>query len=118
MTGTVVRRSLAAATVLALPLALAACAGGPPTVSPAGRDGLTIPTPSPDPADFVTGVDNPWFPLVQGTTWTYRVYGAEGRATERVRVLPGTTTIDGVTATGTRSTTSLPDGRVLSTIDR
>ena len=32
-----------------------------------------VPTPSPDPDDFVDVVDNPWLPLEPGTRWTYDV---------------------------------------------
>ena len=98
---------------------LSGCSAGlPPTLGPGGVDGLTIPTPSPDPGDFVRGVDNPWFPLVPGTVWTYRVYGASGRAVERVRVLPRTSAVGGIATTGVEDRTSLPDGRVLSTVVR
>ena len=113
------RRGLAAVAVALLSSTTTACSAGlPPTLGPAGVDGLEIPTPSPDPGDFVTGVDNPWFPLAQGTTWTYRVFDAAGRATERVSVLPRTTSVDGVACTGVREVTRLPGGRVLSTVDR
>ena len=112
-------RALVAGVLVLLGGTTTACSTGlPPTLGPSGVDGLTIPTPSPDPADFVAGVDNPWFPLAQGTTWTYRVYDAAGRATERVTVLPGTTAVDGVAATTLRATTTLPGGRVLGTVDR
>ena len=46
------------------------------TIGPSGVDGLTIPTPTPDPADFVDVVDNPWLPLVADSVWTYAVVGA------------------------------------------
>jgi hypothetical protein len=56
---------------------LAAAGGGTasPESPPTGIDEVVIPTPSPDPADFVRGVDNPWFPLPPGATWRYRVSG-------------------------------------------
>lgn len=114
MTGTVVRRSLAAATVLALPLALAACAGGPPTVSPSGRDGLTVPTPSPDPADFVAGVDNPWFPLAPGTVRTYRVTGAGEARTETVTVTDRSRVVAGVRCVVVHDVTRSAAGKPLT----
>src|SRR5262245_12037000 len=57
-------------------LAAAGCGTASPQSAPTGIDELVIPTPSPDPADFVSGVDNPWFPLPPGGTWRYRVTGA------------------------------------------
>ena len=50
---------------------LSGAAGGCGTASaaePAVRASTSwsIPTPSPDPADFVAGVDNPWLPLAPG----------------------------------------------------
>ena len=78
---------------------LSSCAGGPPRVDPAGVDGLEIPTPSPDPRDFVASIDNPWFPLAPGTVWTYRVTGDEGPETVTVTVTDRTRVVQGVTAT-------------------
>ncbi|MCW2813275.1 MAG: hypothetical protein JWN84_730 [Nocardioides sp.] len=43
-----------------------------------GVDELVVPTPSPDPADFVAEVDNPWFVLDDAT-----FADASGRAVER-----------------------------------
>jgi hypothetical protein len=56
-------------------LAVAGCGTESPHSPPTGIDELVIPTPSPDPADFVRGVDNPWFLLPPGATWRYRVTG-------------------------------------------
>jgi hypothetical protein len=52
------------------------CGAASPDSPPSGVDELVIPTPSPDPRDFVRGVDNPWLALAPGTTWRYRVSGA------------------------------------------
>ena len=82
--------------------ALAACGASPAAVGPSGVDGLTIPTPSPDPADFGTHVDNPWFPLAPGTTWTYRRYTPYGSHVLTATVLPHSHAIDGVPTTAVR----------------
>lgn len=108
------RRRVAAA--LALPLAsvlavlLTACgAGAPQTAPPSGVDGLVIPTPSPDPADFVAGVDNPWFPLAPGSEWTYE--SSDGH-TVAVTV-SGTTRVAGVEATVVDTVERTARGRVV-----
>src|ERR1044072_8326446 len=54
------------------PAALTGCGASPAKLGPAGVDELTIPTPTPDPADFSSRASNPWFPLTAGTRWTYR----------------------------------------------
>ena len=65
---------------LALALAVALTAGGcsdaSPDSPPSGVDELVIPTPSPDPGDFVRTIDNPWLAMAPGATWRYRVSGA------------------------------------------
>lgn len=43
-----------------------------------------VPAPDPDPGDFRSEVDNPWWPLPVGGTWTYRV--SEEGATYDVEV--------------------------------
>ena len=68
----VVRRVVAAAAVL---LVATGCGTASEPSPPAGVDGLTVPTPSPDPADFVGEIDNPWLPLALGESWTYRTVG-------------------------------------------
>lgn len=67
-------------------VALSGCGvGDPKTVGPSGVDGLVIPTPTPDPADFVAEVDNPWLPLEAGSRWRYRVV-ADDEVVERLTV--------------------------------
>jgi hypothetical protein len=66
--------------VLLTVLAAAGCGGAgevsPPEIGPRGVDELEIPTPDPEPDDFVAAVDNPWLPLSPGSAWTYEVSGS------------------------------------------
>ena len=71
-----VRRALAALVVL--PIALGGCGSAGVSSPPSGVDKLVVPTPTPDPHDFVDAVDNPWLPLPSGGTWTYDVVDVEG----------------------------------------
>ncbi|WP_457208222.1 hypothetical protein [Nocardioides sp. P5_C9_2] len=92
-----------AAAVLLRPVALLCIAvlttgcgfGEPRTAPPSGIDGLVVPTPSPEPSDFVSGVDNPWFPLAPGSEWTYAA--PDGGTV--VTTVSGTTRAAGVEAT-------------------
>lgn len=86
-------RGLAA---LVAALTLAACGASPAPLGPTGIDQLTIPTPSPDPADFTPDVTNTWFPLPPGTSWTYRRYTLGGSGVVVATALPGTRRIAGV----------------------
>ena len=88
-------------------LLLTACgsAGQPEPYDPTGIDGLEIPTPSPDPADFVGRVDNPWFPLPPGGSRRYAVTEG-GRQVGDVRVdVLRRTVVSGVDATAVLTTT-------------
>jgi hypothetical protein len=79
MLGSMVRsRALRALVALSLLTLLVGCGTGSAPSPPSGVDDLVVPTPSPDPSDFVATVDNPWFPLELGTTWTYDVTDADG----------------------------------------
>src|SRR4051794_10018787 len=91
---------------------LGACGASPTPLGPSGVDGLTIPTPSPDPADFRDGVDNAWFPLAPGTVWTYRRDTATRSATVVAAVMPATREIAGVATTGVRWQVPRPGRRV------
>jgi hypothetical protein len=80
-------RLLAVATLLALP----ACGSedGPPAL-PQGDDVVEL-----DPANFVSGIDNPWWPMRPGSTWVYR----EGEALDvRVTVTDRRRVVDGIEA--------------------
>jgi hypothetical protein len=96
-------RAPAAAALLAVLALLGGCGSGAASYPPSGIDGLTIPTPSPDPADFVARITNPWLALAPGRVRRYDVKRT-GRpdATRTVTVLPGTVTIDGVRTTAVR----------------
>ena len=64
------RRGPLSVGVVALVLTLAGCGSVSVDYEETGIDGLTVPTPTPDPEDFVGEVDNPWLPLEPGSTWT------------------------------------------------
>ena len=99
------RRRAQAAYALTLVLgsgALVACGASPAPQRPTGIDGLTIPTSSPAPSDFVHGVDNPWFPLEPGTRWTYDRYATTGSKTLTATVLREPRVVDGVATTAVR----------------
>ncbi len=67
--------------------------GGP---SPTQVDGVTVPTPKPDPADFTDVVDNPWLPLRPGSEWVYSSTGDEGPQRDVVTVTGQTRVVAGV----------------------
>src|SRR5262245_4732421 len=88
-----VRPALAGLLLLA---GVTACGASPVSLGPTGIDELTIPTPSPDPADFTAQVDNPWFPLIPGSTWRYQRFGIDGTQRILATAMSDTRTIDGV----------------------
>jgi hypothetical protein len=91
--------------------------GQPAPYDATGVDGLVIPTPSPDPADFRDEVDNPWFPLRPGDTKRYVVEEAGDQVgTVRTEVL-GLSRVAGLDATAVRTTTRL-DGREQPVVTR
>ncbi len=53
----------------------------------------------PAPGDFVATVDNPFFPLIPGTTFEYRSETEDGVETNTVEVTSDSRTIEGITAT-------------------
>lgn len=70
-----------------------------------------------DPADFVAGIDNPFMPLVPGTTRTYETETDEGLETVVVTVTDETKVIMGVTCVVVRDTASLEGSVIEDTYD-
>jgi hypothetical protein len=93
-------------------LLLGGCGSEPEKVGPMGVDGLEIPTPSPDPADFVSEVDNPWLPLTPGSRWVYESSGPDPE-TITVSVTDQTRVVQGVTTTVVHDVVTGPDGEVI-----
>ena len=93
-------RTRATAALAALTLSgvvLAGCGSASAPSAPTGVDGLVIPTPDADPADFVARIDNPWLPLAVGSRWEYADL-ATGAATLTVTAEAGPS-VDGVATT-------------------
>ncbi|MCB0895541.1 MAG: hypothetical protein H6529_08365 [Nocardioides sp.] len=104
---TVRGRLLGTALGVACTLALAGCGSASQPSPPAGVDELVVPTPSPDPSDFVAKVDNPWFPLAVGSSQRYVVADTAGNHDLTVSVAPGPT----VAGVATTARTSRESGR-------
>ena len=96
------RATIGLATALAVIL-LAACdepTGTAPRPEHGALQGVELTDlPDFDPANFVPGVTNPYFPLVPGTTYRYRSETDEGVEINTVEVTHDTKTILGITAT-------------------
>jgi hypothetical protein len=92
------RRPLLLALAAALPLLVGGCGSAPSKSPPTGVDGLRIPTPSPDPDDFVDGIDNRYLPLTPGSRWVYESVGVDPE-TITVTVTEDTKEVQGVTTT-------------------
>ena len=106
-------RSLRPGAVLLAVAVLAGCGSAPKEIDPSGVDGLVIPTPDPDPKDFVEGIDNPYLPLVPGSVWTYTSSSPEGDETITVTVTDRTRVVDGVTTTVVHDVAKDESGTVL-----
>jgi hypothetical protein len=91
------------ALVVVVVLVAGGCSDASPDSPPSGIDELQIPTPSPDPEDFVRGVDNPWLALEPGATWRYAVTGATP-GTLVITVEDTTRDVAGVATTPVRRT--------------
>ena len=93
----------------------AAGQANPTEIGPRGVDELVIPTPSPDPDDFVDEVDNPWLPFSPGTVWTYDVAGSAVQRLE-VSVEDAPEAVAGVSCVVVRRTGTDRDGRVVEEV--
>ncbi len=98
--------------LLAAVLLASGCGSAPVKSPPQGVDGLQIPTASPDPDDFVDAIDNPYLPLVRGSTWVYEATGEEPE-TITVTVTDETREILGVPTTVVHDVVTGPGGEVI-----
>lgn len=101
--------------MLGLATLLSACGSASEPSPPTGVDGLVIPTPSPDPDDFVERVDNRWLPLSPGTSWEYDVTGRARVVRGRFEALAGPVH-DGITTTSLVRSTYDRRGRELDRV--
>jgi len=84
----------------ASPATTAAPAATPPAASPsvvASASSSAAAVGSIDPANFVAAIDNPWFPLKPGTTYTYRGIKDGEKAVDTFAVTSETKVVAGVT---------------------
>ena len=82
------------------------------------HDESDVRLPNPDRADFEsTVIDNEYFPLPVGATWSYEADGEDGLETIEVEVLDETKTIEGVEATVVRDTAYLDGELIEDTFD-
>ena len=77
-------------------LLLAAASGLALGCSEPGTDASYDPT---IPTDWVSEIDNPYFPLIPGTIYVYTSQTADGQETDTVEVLAGSVAVNGVAAT-------------------
>ncbi|CAN5568653.1 hypothetical protein BH11ACT8_BH11ACT8_19970 [soil metagenome] len=102
------RRATLAALLLLVPAALGGCGTGTGPSPAAGVDGLVIPTPAPEQADFVTGIDNPWLAYEVGSETTYAVSGSAVTTSVVVTVAAGPQ-VDRVATTAVTATSTAAD---------
>ncbi|QYJ02525.1 hypothetical protein KUV85_09245 [Nocardioides panacisoli] len=107
------RRHLVSAPLLALGITVAGCSASAPS-PPTGVDTLEIPTPSPEPADFVAEVDNRWLPLPVGAEWVYAVTGEPSSYQVRVTVSEGPEVL-GVATTAVRTEPLVGEDELVTT---
>jgi hypothetical protein len=110
-------RRLAALIALALVAVVAPGAGMAamtcPIELPQGSTPVTL-----DPADFVQGIDNPYWPMAPETTWVYRESDPRGNSQDVVvKVKTRTKVVAGITATVVRDTVTEDGELVEDTFD-
>jgi hypothetical protein len=113
-----------AATVSTPPTAPAASGLAPtapaspgPSTSPGASAGPVGSVPQFDPANFVATADNPWFPLIPGTTFTYRGTKDGERAQDVFQVTRQTKNILGINATVIHDTLTINGEKAEETDD-
>jgi hypothetical protein len=111
------RRGRVSVGALLLVLALTGCSSVSVDYEETGIDQLEIPTPSPDPDDFVGYVDNPWFPLKPGSEWTYDVESGGADGEDTVTVEPSNLRLGGVAVTVVRTRSHVGLGLPTETVD-
>jgi hypothetical protein len=84
-----------------------------PTSAPTPRVPSEVPTPKPDPEDFVDTIDNPYLPYLPGTRWVYENTSSEGDERIVVTVTRRTRMVQGVRTTVVRDTVTDEDGKVV-----
>jgi hypothetical protein len=84
-------------------------ASASPSSAASGANGSPEPSASgvPPRTEFVAVIDNPWFPLAPGMTWTYRGTRDGEKAEDTVTVTTDTKSIDDVTCVVVRDTLTL-----------
>jgi len=107
------RSAIASLAILVLAAVSSAAASfSPPPWVLHGRYSPTV-----DPANFVSRIDNRYFPLVPGTAFHYRGYSGDTAQTDDMVVTHGTKTILGVRCTVVRDTVSEHGKAVERTFD-
>ena len=69
------------------------------------------------PSDFVTGVNNTYFPLAPGTRWVYETKTEDGTERDVVEVTNGTKLVMGVTCVEVKDTVSIGGAVIEDTLD-
>jgi len=68
-------------------------------------------------SDFVSGISNPLWPVPVGMKWSYRSETADGVEETTVEVLPGTRTVEGVSAVVLHDSVTLDGALIEDTYD-
>jgi hypothetical protein len=111
-------RILAAGAAIVTLAAIPACDSTPTAPpDPPLLESIADPPSLPGEGDFVAAVDNPWFPLIPGTTYEYVADTEDGEETTVVEVTHDTRTILGITATVVRDRVYLEGELIEDTFD-